>query len=196
MDRVEKARNYILNRMYSELNPVLYYHNVPHVLDVLSAAESIGTAENISNTDMELLKVAALFHDCGFIVDADNHEKLGCDIARKALPEFAFTDREIDVICGLILATRVPQSPSGLLEKIICDADLDYLGRDDFYSIGNKIYREFLERNIVANEQEWNELQVKFLSVHNYFTNTSIRLRAAKKNDHLKQVQQILLDSK
>lgn len=94
------------------------------------------------------------------------------------------------------MATRVPQSPDGLLEKIICDADLDYLGRDDFFSIGNKIFREFMARNIVANEQEWNELQVKFLSVHNYFTNTSILLRAAKKEAHLKQVQQILLNSK
>ncbi len=185
-----------MNRMHSELSSVLYYHNVPHVLDVLSAAESIGTSENISNADMELLKVAALYHDSGFIVDADNHEKLGCDIARSALPEFGFNEEEIDVICGLIMATRVPQSPGGLLEKIICDADLDYLGRDDFFTIGNKIFREFMERGIVANEQEWNELQVKFLSVHNYFTNTSIRLRASKKAEHLKEVKQILLDSK
>lgn len=185
-----------MNRMHSELSSVLYYHNVPHVLDVLSAAESIGTSENISNADMELLKVAALYHDSGFIINADNHEKLGCDIARNTLPEFGFTDQEIDLICGLIMATRVPQSPDGLLEKIICDADLDYLGRDDFFSIGNKIFREFMARNIVANEQEWNELQVKFLSVHNYFTNTSILLRAAKKEAHLKQVQQILLNSK
>jgi len=196
MDRIEKARNYILKRMHDELNPVLYYHNVPHVLDVLSAAESIGKAENISNADMELLKVAALYHDSGFVVNADNHEKLGCDIAVSALPEFGFTEQEVEVICGLILATRVPQIPSGLLEKIICDADLDYLGRDDFFSIGNKIFREFMARNIVANEQQWNELQVKFLSVHNYFTNTSIRLRATKKEEHLKQVRQILLNSK
>lgn len=185
-----------MKRMHDELNPVLYYHNVPHVLDVLSAAESIGKAENISNADMELLKVAALYHDSGFVVNADNHEKLGCDIAVSALPEFGFTEQEVEVICGLILATRVPQSPSGLLEKIICDADLDYLGRDDFFSIGNKIFREFMARNIVANEQQWNELQVKFLSVHNYFTNTSIRLRATKKEEHLKQVRQILLNSK
>lgn len=196
MDRVEKAKNYILNRMQNELSSVLYYHNVPHVLDVLNAAENIGASENISNADMELLKVAALYHDSGFIVDADNHEKLGCDIARSILPEFGFNPQEIEVICSLIMATRVPQSPCGLLEKIICDADLDYLGRDDFFSTGNKIFREFMERGIVTNEKDWNELQVKFLSVHNYFTATSINLRAAKKKEHLKQVQQILLNSK
>ncbi len=192
MSRVELAGNYILNRMQNELNDTLHYHNVKHVLDVVQAAESIGANEKISDLEMELLKTAALFHDCGFIINSKDHEKLSCNIAADYLPRIGFTSTEVKVICQLIMATAVPQNPHNLLEKIICDADLDYLGRDDFFIIGNNIFREFKARNIVENEKEWNELQVKFLSAHTYFTETSKLLRNSKKEAHLDKIINML----
>ncbi len=195
MSRADQAANYILERMKTELDPSLYYHNVPHVLDVVGAAEMIGKSENISDADMELLRVAALFHDAGFMIQADNHEMLSCDIAKDFLPVAGYNDHEIAAICDIILATRVPQNPKSLLEKIICDADLDYLGRDDFFITGNNIFMEFRHRNLVKDLREWNELQVKFLTSHNYFTQTSIRLRNAKKEEHLQKIKQVLLET-
>lgn len=195
MGRAEQAGNYILNRMQTELNGSLFYHNVAHVLDVSKAAEMIGKMENISDNELELLKVAVMFHDSGFIVNPDNHEKLSCDIAKEYLPGIGYSDNEIAIICNLIMATRVPQSPATHLEKIICDADLDYLGRDDFFSTGNNIFREFKARNIVNNERDWNELQVKFLTSHNYFTPTSIKLRSAKKAEHLQKIKELLQEA-
>ncbi len=192
MSRVELAGDYILNRMQNELNDTLHYHNVNHVLDVVQAAESIGTNEKISDSEMELLKTAALFHDCGFIINSKDHEKLSCDIAADFLPRMGFTADELQLICQLIMATSVPHNPQNLLEKIICDADLDYLGRDDFFIIGNNIFREFKARNMVANEKEWNELQVKFLSAHTYFTETSKFLRNRKKEAHLEKIINML----
>jgi uncharacterized protein len=75
------------------------------------------------------------------------------------------------------------------LEEILADADLDYLGRDDFFIIGETLYREFKTLGIVNNEEEWNQLQVRFLENHHYFTKTSVNLRQAKKEEHLKQVK-------
>jgi uncharacterized protein len=195
MSRVDQAGKYVLNRMSKELDGDLFYHNVPHVLDVLQAAEMIGKLERISDTDMELLKVAALFHDSGFLVSPENHEKYGCDIAMEYLPKIGFTEDEIEVICNLIMATKVPQSPRCHLEKIICDADLDYLGREDFFTTGNNIFREFQARNLVADMRDWNELQVKFLTAHNYFTATSIRLRSERKAEHLQKIKQLLQET-
>jgi hypothetical protein len=77
----------------------------------------------------------------------------------------------------------------------MCDADLDYLGRDDFYTIGNNIYREFLQRKLVANETEWNQMQVQFLESHNYFTETAIRQRKAAKEKHLGEIRKLLAHS-
>jgi len=192
INRADQAGEYILSKMRKELNGSFYYHNVSHVLDVLQSAELIGRSEQVNEADMELLKVAAMYHDAGFIINPDNHEKLSCDIAMEILPGFGFNNQEIEIVCNLILATRVPQSPRNLLEKIICDADLDYLGRDDFFTTGNKIFREFQARKMVADEREWNELQVKFLAAHNYFTATSIKLRSTKKAEHLQKIKQLL----
>ena len=178
--------------MKNELNDDLHYHNVTHVLDVLQAVEMIAKSEKVSDTELELLQVAVLFHDAGFIVSPDNHEKASCEIAAEYLPGIGFTEKEMEVICNLIMATRVPQSPRTHLEKIICDADLDYLGREDFFTTGNNIFREFQARNLISNMRDWNELQEKFLTAHNYFTRTSIQLRSAKKGEHLLKIQQLL----
>ena len=192
MSRSEQAGDYILNRMTKELNDNLYYHNVHHVLDVVQAAVMIGKMEKISTDEMELLTVAALFHDSGFIISPDNHEKLSCDIALEYLPGIGYSGSEIAVICNLIMATRVPQSPRNHLEKIMCDADLDYLGRDDFFITGHNIFREFHARFLVKDLRDWNEMQVKFLTAHNYFTATSIHLRSTKKAEHLQKIKELL----
>ncbi len=192
MTRVDQAGNYILNRMKKELKDELHYHNVTHVLDVLQAVEMIAKNENVSDAEMEILQVAVLFHDAGFIIGPENHERSSCEIASEFLPGIGFNNQEIAVICNLIMATRVPQSPRSHLEKIICDADLDYLGRDDFFTTGNNIFKEFQARNLVTNLRDWNELQVQFLTAHNYFTRTSIDLRSAKKEEHLRRIKQQL----
>ena len=189
------AGSYILNRLRNELNSDLFYHNASHVTDVMQSAEMIGKLENINDQDMELLKVAALFHDSGFIINSENHEQHSCSIAKDYLPTVGYTETELALICELIMATRVPQLPHTHLEKIICDADLDYLGRDDFFTTGNKIYKEFQARNLISGEREWNELQLKFLTEHKYFTGTSVNLRNEKKAIHLDQVRRLLKET-
>jgi uncharacterized protein len=89
----------------------------------------------------------------------------------------------------MIRATKVPQQPNNLLEEIICDADLDYLGRDDFFKTGEGLYSEFLEQKIVSDELSWNQLQVRFLENHHYFTPTSINRRQKEKQKNLEAIK-------
>ena len=90
------------------------------------------------------------------------------------------------------MATKVPHHPVDILEQVICDADLDYLGRNDFYEIGDSLKREFLANKIIANDVEWNKLQVKFLSQHRYFTRFSITVRQPNKLKHLEEIKEKL----
>jgi hypothetical protein len=85
----------------------------------------------------------------------------------------------------MIMATRIPQTPHNLLEEIIADADLDYLGRDDFWTIGNKLFTELQMYSIIQTEDEWNRLQIKFLEQHHYFTRTAIETRKQKKDEYM-----------
>src|SRR5476651_1180656 len=138
----EKAGEYIMNKLASNLPAHISYNKVNNTLDVYPAAERIGTNEAIGGHNMQLLLTAAMYHDTGFFVGPDGHEEESCRIAKAVLPGFEYTESEIDTICGLIRATRIPQSPRNHLEQILADADLDYLGRDDFAAISDKLYRE------------------------------------------------------
>ena len=89
----------------------------------------------------------------------------------------------------MIMATKVPQQPQNHLEQIICDADLDYLGRDDFFIIGDKLFAELSVYGILNTEEEWNKLQVRFLEAHNFFTKTAIKTRKKRKDKHLRMVK-------
>jgi len=184
-----EAKKFILRMLKNELPQHLSYHSVEHVKDVFNACKQIAAAEGVKGEDLKLLLTAALFHDSGFLKGQKDHEKKSCQIARKHLPEFDYTPEQIKKICGMIMATKVPQMPQNHLEEIICDADLDYLGRDDFFTIGDKLFSELSMYGILNTEDEWNRLQVRFLESHHFFTKTSIKLRQKRKDKHLKLVK-------
>lgn len=187
--RFGDAKKFILGKLRTELPKHLSYHSVEHVKDVFNACKEIAAAEGVKGDDLKLLLTAALFHDTGFLKGQKEHEKKSCQIARKHLPDFGYSKEQIKTICGMIMATKVPQQPQNHLEEIICDADLDYLGRDDFFKIGEKLFSELSVYGILNTEDEWNRLQVRFLESHNYFTKSAIKKRKKKKDKHLKLVK-------
>jgi HD superfamily phosphodiesterase len=191
-----KIQKHVVDKLVKGLSPALTYHNVSHTLDVLEQAEAIAIAERItSEEDLMLIKISALYHDVGFIKVYGGHEEESCVLAIEELSSFGFRDQQLQKVTGMIRATKVPQIPQNKLEEIICDADLDYLGRDDFFTIGDGLYKEFLYQKIVTDEDSWNRLQVKFLESHHYFTETSKKRRQHEKQRHLEEVKAKLLTS-
>lgn len=195
MNRFDNIKDQIIRRLETGLPKNLYYHGVHHTLDVLSAAERIGQSESIEEHQLELLKIAALYHDLGFLRSAEDHENIGAAFAREELPEYGYSPEDLSIICGMILATRYPQHPQTHLEQILCDADLDYLGRDDFNTIANTLFQELVETGRLSSTLEWNRLQVSFLNGHSYFTKTAKESRDDIKKAHLQQVTQLLANS-
>jgi len=183
--QLQQVKPFILNKLEKELPEYLSYHSIDHVMDVYEAAQSLGSVENIGEHDLELLLTAALFHDSGFMSGLKDHEEASCKIAKEYLPGFGYSMEDIEKISGMIMATKLPQAPKNLLEEIICDADLDYLGRDDFFQISNNLYNEFKATGAVQNENEWNKLQVSFFESHHYFTASAQKLRQKLKQENL-----------
>jgi len=179
----------ILNKLINELPEHLLYHTIHHTLDVYQSALEIAKQEGICSSDLKLLLIAAIYHDAGYLEHNYNHEHHSCEMARKYLPQFHYTKEDIDTICSIIMATKMPQKPQSHLEKIICDADLSYLGRDDFFSISEKLYAEMISIGSISNREEWERMQEKFLQEHHYFTATAIKLRNLKKEQNLEIVQ-------
>lgn len=188
------AKAFILDKLESELSDHLYYHGIHHTLDVLYTVEELCYYEKVTPYEEMLLKTAALFHDSGFTVAAQEHERLGCGIARNHLPRYGYKAQEIERICGMIMATKIPQTPKNELEKIMCDADLDYLGRDDFYDIGRTLFEELKASNVLSSEEAWNRIQVSFLEQHRFFTPTNRKRRAPKKQRYLAELKEVIAE--
>ena len=188
----EGAKKYTLNRLRSELSDRLYYHSVDHTLDVLDAATRLAEMENVNGYDKVLLKTGALFHDLGFIETYDGHEDASIRMAKKALPGFGYSVDEIKVIEGLIRSTEIPQTPKTHLEQIMADADLDYVGRDDLFVIGQRLQYEWQLQGIVSSLRDWHEKQLQFLKAHKFFTKSAKKLREERKQENIKELETLM----
>jgi hypothetical protein len=94
------------------------------------------------------------------------------------------------------MSTRVPQKPNNQLERIICDADLDYLGRKDFLSISSNFYNELKDYDLVESKNEWDQIQIKFIQNHHFFTEYSINKRSLLKKKNLEFIKDRALKNK
>ena len=184
----------ILDKLEKELPDNLFYHNVKHTVDVVTEVELIGWGEGCSDEEILLLKTAGLFHDAGHTVSYDDHEYYGTQIAREMLPKYNYTPEQIEIICSLIMATKLPPVPTNLLESIICDSDLDYLGRSDFIPVSNSLYEELKSQDKMKSLNDWNKLQVRFISGHQYFTQTARSLREVNKQLQIERIQSLIKD--
>lgn len=180
-----KAEKHILQLLKEKLPPHLHYHCIEHTFDVVRAAERIAVMEGITDENLYLLKTAALYHDAGFVEQYDKNEHIGASMAEEILPQYGYSPEQIATIKSLIFVTEVPQKPKNHLEQIICDADLDYLGRDDFYEIADRLRVELRENGKLNSDKLWDETQIKFLTAHKYFTKTAIETRLKKKKEHI-----------
>jgi len=190
---IKGVKDFILDKQQKELPEHLSYHNIHHILDVYDAVKRHIEFDGITGEDAVLLQTAALFHDSGFIVQAQGHEEISCGFAHQYLPQYGYNSKQINVICGIIMATKIPQSPKTPLEEILADSDLDYLGRDDFFAISDRLFDELKYSGVVANYDDWNKMQVGFFNNHRYFTASAKAWREAKKAEHLKSIKAKLI---
>jgi uncharacterized protein len=163
-------KKFVIQLLKEQLSPFYYYHSYEHTLYVMSKATEIAQHENCTAKEMELLSAAALWHDTGFINIYDNHEEEGCGLAEKFLPGYGYSLEDIHKICGMIMATKIPQTPKNKLEEIIADADLEYLGTEGAAATAENLFCELRHINPSLTRKKWNELQISFLQQHHYFT--------------------------
>ncbi len=185
----EKAIDHIIHKLRNELPSKLKYHSLYHTLEVMESAKKIGKAEGINKREEELLLTAAAYHDSGFLRTYKNHEEASCRIAAENLPRFGYSPAEISDIQNMIMATKVPQNPKDHLSRILCDADLDYLGGSQYDEISVHLYNEMVLEGIDIDPARWLDIQINFLEVHHYWTDYGKRELAPQKARVLKQLK-------
>ena len=191
----EAACRYVLDRLEKELPSNLYYHCMSHTRDeVIPAVDQLAAMEKVDAKSRLILRTAALFHDLGYVERIEGHELVSARIARQVLPGFGYNTRQVDLICGLIMATRLPRTPQNLLEEILADADLDSLGRPDFMQRSLDLRREWGTFGRQWTDQEWYIRQIEFLAEHRYFTAAARQLRDGQKQQNIQQLRLALGD--
>ena len=189
----EQAQHYALDRLERELSPKLVYHSLRHTRDdVLPAAERLAPVEGVAGEELLLLRTAAVYHDIGFVKQRVDHEDVGARIAAEVLPRFGYNPAHIAAIGGMIMATKLPQSSRTLLEKILADADLDVLGRDDFLTRNQDLRAELAAYGTLATDEQWYTNQLKFLEGHRYFTAAARSLRDPQKQKNIAALRVLL----
>ena len=168
--------------------PSLPYHNFGHAMDVYTATRRLGSLTRISSEDLILLETAALLHDGILIPGAKDNEERTAEFARRYLLTLGYTLKQVDTIASLILATKIPTAPQGILQEILCDADLDNLGRDDYFVRNDEVRREI---GIPAGK-EWWASSLQFLQTQRYYTRAAQTLREKGKERNKKKLEEQL----
>jgi HD superfamily phosphodiesterase len=183
----------IFNLFKNELPANVIYHNFNHTLNVVNATDEIAFAEGVSESDREVLLLAAWFHDVGFIKGVKRHEEVGKKIARTYLTNIKYSEDKIVQVLACIDATKMPQKPINKLGGILCDADLFHLGTEEFNNISSLLRSEM---EVLCGEEytdiEWLEKNEKFLSEHTYKTDYAFQKLNLQKTSNWLKIQKDL----
>lgn len=186
---INKPMNdFVINLLKNKIPATYYYHNYEHTVYVMDKVIEIGKHENCSEKEIELLSTAALWHDTGYINTYKGHEEESCKLARQYLPGFGYSGVDIDNICGMIMATKIPQSPRNKLEEIIADADLAYLGTGLAKSLAGKMFEELNALNPLITPEAWNKTEIDFITGHQFFTGYCKENKENIKQSYLKSL--------
>lgn len=170
-------------------NEILVYHNMQHTERVVTAATEIANHYQLSDEDYFIVVAAAWFHDAGYYIQPKDHEAAGAKMAADFLQKASVDEATIHQVEKCILATKMPQRPETLLEKIVCDADLFHLGTEDFEKVNKLLRKEYITyHNADISKDEWNKKTVIFLQQHEYHTDYCRLLLSDTKQQNLKKL--------
>jgi predicted metal-dependent HD superfamily phosphohydrolase len=149
----------------------LKYHTFEHAMTVARAAMEIGAACNLSADDLEIVILAAWFHDTGYVGTIEGHEEKSKEIAKDFLAKRGYPQDKVDKVLACIGATKMPQNPKTLLEQVLCDADISHLARKNFVESSELVRLEIEHRKgRKLTEIEWLTMNTKFVAGHRYHT--------------------------
>ncbi len=191
--RLKIVDRYVRLLFRDELPEGFKYHNADHTLHptkgVVASANRIAISENISEHDRELLITAAYFHDTGYIREYEKNEPIAARMAGRILSLIGYKPDEVAKIQKMILATDLENEPESHVEKILCDADLDHFGTEDFFKLDGRLREELREKGMDVNDDvKWYKGTLELLKKHQFYTESQKKLRGKGKQKNIKRL--------
>lgn len=184
-----QLKNEVLSLLREKLSQDFSYHNVEHTQSMLEVAPEYAAYEGLQDHELELLMLAILFHDLGFISDWTAHVKKSAEMAGEAMTREGYSKEDVESVTDLIFATEMPQEPKNRLEKIICDVDLDYLGGDHYEERSELLFKEWLALGLIKDHNEWEEKEYQFLKHHRFHSAFGKKYRQPRLDQLIRQIE-------
>lgn len=170
-DIIDKVREYILQLLSGKLPNSMSFHTVMHTQEVVKAAIEIAGESNFSPKQLEVVTLAAWFHDCGYIKTYNNHENSSKTIASDFLKRNSYPREDIEQVLACIEATRFPQKPTSPEGEVLADADLYHFTKPDYPKYEQQLRKEFeIYFAKIFTDSEWAETNYTLLKSHRYYT--------------------------
>ena len=190
---LKKAEEYIRDKFENELSDKCYFHNINHTLDVARNAEIIGQQGHLNEEKLNTLRIAALFHDVGYLEGHQDHEKRSSAEVSKFLKSVGINGAVIKQAEKSILATRIPQNPVDDISRALCDADLAHLGYENYFENMNLLRKEWkASGRAVLSKQEFNHMSMEFFSQHQYHTDYGKKVLETRKEKNLDRIKNMV----
>ncbi|MDB5020200.1 MAG: phosphohydrolase [Pedobacter sp.] len=190
LEILDQVKRHIEDAFNSKLDNKLVYHNFSHTEHVVKHAEELASYYKLDEKAFFVVLSASWFHDLGYLDKWEEHEQRGAEAAAAFLAERGVDEETIMAVRGCILATKMPQSPKGLLEQIVCDSDLYHLGSDDFKD-RNRLMRKETE-NLLGKDvskDTWRLGTIKLMESHHYHTDYCTNLLEKRKRKNLESLK-------
>ena len=177
---------YVTQFFKEKINKDYVYHDITHTQDVVRVCRQIGSSYALSRDEMEILELAAWFHDTGYDKGQDRHEERSAGYAAQFLGNMDFPEDHIEQIVDCIKATKLPQKPQNLLEEIICDADLSHLGEKQYWFRTARVRQELMFiQNRAMTEEDWLDFEIAFMINHAFHTDAAREMFDRRKMKHI-----------
>jgi len=192
-ETLTECKNYVTTLLKSSIPETLLFHNLKHTESVVKDAIELGAGVGLSESDMEILLLAAWFHDTGYTVKYEGHEKESERIAAEFLKERNYPADGLNKVVNCIRATQLPQEPKDTLSKLLCDADLFGIAKKSFLKYGQLLRVEWGNNYKKAyTEEEWLKVELEFLHSHKYFTNYAKEKYSDQKRKNINKLKKKL----
>lgn len=190
---VDECLEIAKNKIEKANNPIMFFHNWNHTLNVYNATTEIASnTEGMTEQEIMLLQIAAIFHDVTACVESKEHEKKSAEFAQKILEERGVSEADIKLVKRLIMATKLSYVPTDKYESIIKDADLSHLKKGSYISDPFvNLYKEISAKRKMT-PKEWVEECIKFFETNTFYTDYGKANFATGKEKNKKRLKDLL----
>jgi len=189
LKRLHDLELYIFGRLEAELPQSLYFHNINHARQVYNHSYLLAKSESLDVEETLEVRTASLLLHLGYINNYRNPEVESGNFSLEILGSFQYSERQINIIRNLILSTKQPFEPQNIMEQIVIDAKMEYLGRADYIKNSELLFKEENEILGTKSVEQWKNKQIELLNNFEYYTAGARRLREISFKEQIERIK-------